>query len=73
MFPRPDTCRLSPAFGGFFLVVDFRLRRHQTDSRRRKCVATGFLPHPVMHCSQGANGQRAGAHDLFARISPLDC
>jgi len=34
--------------------VDFRLRRHQTDSRRRKCVATGFLPHPVMSPSRPA-------------------
>jgi hypothetical protein len=32
-------------------VVDFRLRRHQTDSRRRKGVAR-ILPHPVMSLSR---------------------
>jgi hypothetical protein len=59
LFFRPDVCRLAPPHTrGFFALrasatnlVDFRLRRHQTDSRRRKVVATGFLPRPVMSLS----------------------
>ena len=48
-----------------------RVGRERVGRERFGEIVEGKHSHSI--CPQGANGQGAGAHDLFARISPLVC